>query len=695
MLLKGKKCFCFVALKHHSRFLLPITRVLEAAGVDIRYLTAPAEMPFELALMDEGLPYVHSFSYLTPEVEKEIEAAYRQVRTAWRDKLFTSPILHHFTLPVQDKTLRMQVENFYLFRQMFAQEKPDFVLALHELNSWGKMLGYLSHEYKVPYVTLQEGLYYALAGIYRFHTEYSTACLVWGDATREVLVRSGGSADKIFVVGNTHLAAAIATATQPEAIRETREALHLDPNKKVVSILMGGVGYQEEFAFPEAFLGWARDNRTLNLVCKWHPVTNKTVVDRIQAVFGDNPRVRFVQQYDTYRLLAVSDVCVVFGNSTTGLEALAFGKPLIEVLIPGVDYSFAAQGVAERAESLADVPTLVQQLLTGGSPPERAHHVQSYLDRNLAATRDGKSVERAVEAITSVLTAHEAQREASLRVTEHKKTAAEAAKYVCSIIIPLVSTVGLEETLMGIATHTPANLTYECILSSASPDDVRQLLCGIQGDIRVVTASHAGIAHLCNVATQTASGQYLCFLLPGMIPQAGWLEALLKELAAQVSTTQSAEATTGIVGSKVVLADGSLAHAGVVFDANCSLALLYQLLPATFPGANQTRVVPAVTGSMVTTRELYAAVGGMDEGFQQGWHDVDFCLQAGLRGWQCKYIPHSLCVTCETGDEKNIGDRLRLYGKWVGHLWPNEERYWQEDGLDNKMLVRLYQTQLS
>jgi len=30
MSLNGKKGFCFVALKHHSRFLLPITRVLES-----------------------------------------------------------------------------------------------------------------------------------------------------------------------------------------------------------------------------------------------------------------------------------------------------------------------------------------------------------------------------------------------------------------------------------------------------------------------------------------------------------------------------------------------------------------------------------------------------------------------------------------------------------------------------------------
>lgn len=728
MPLNGKKCFCFVALKHHSRFLLPITRMLEAEGVDIRYLTAPAEMPFELTLMEEGLPYTHPFSYLTPEIAEQTEAAYRRVRAAWREKAFSSSILHHFTLPIQDKTLRMQVENFYLFRQMFAQEKPDFVLALHELNSWGKMLGYLSHENKIPCVTFQEGLYYAPAGIYRFHTEYSTACLVWGEATREVLVRSGGSTDKIFVVGNTHLAAAIAQVTHPDVIRETKKDLRLDRNKKVVTILMGGVGYQEGFAFPPDFVAWARETTDCTIICKWHPVTNKTVISNIQEKFGDSAQLRFVQHYDTYRLLAVSDVCVVFGNSTTGLEALALGKPLIEVQIPGLEYSFAAQEVAERVDNLTAVPTAVQQLLATGVPVVRTQKVKDYLDRNLADTLDGRSVERAVDVIAHILTVQDEQRQrwqpslstpqqvcqkgipisAPLRQEEHTAlhhvdryeensvpTERTQSEYVCSIIIPLQSTVGVEQTLIGIATHTPATLSYECLLSSAHPDDVRQLLSGIQGDIRLLVASRTSVAHLCNVAARAAKGRYLCFLPPGMVPQAGWLEALLKEIETELTPGDSERLATGIVGGMALLTNGEVTHAGITFDANCSLSFLYRFLPSTFAGVNKTRVMPAVAGCLLVPREVFLTMNGMDEGFQHRWHDVDFCLQAQVAGWQTKYTPHSVCLVPAQDGDKSAADRLRFYGKWVGSLWPNEAAYWQEDGFDNKMLQQLYQAHIS
>ena len=249
--------------------------------MEILYLTAPAEMPFELTLQEEGLPYRHTQEYLNQDVTDKINAAYRTIRSVWKEKVLQSAVLNHFTLPIQDKILRMHVDNFYLFRRMFEVEKPDLVLALHELNSWGKMLGYLSHDFGVPMITLQEGLYYAPAAVYRFHTEYSSACLVWGEATREVLVRSGGSSDKIFVVGNTHLQTVVKKETDGDALRRTKQELTIADGQKVVTLLMGGLGYDKGFTFPQELLDWVRAQPELVLICKWHPVTNKLAIEQI------------------------------------------------------------------------------------------------------------------------------------------------------------------------------------------------------------------------------------------------------------------------------------------------------------------------------------------------------------------------------------------------------------------------------
>jgi hypothetical protein len=682
MELKGKKAFCFLALKHHSRFLLPVTRALEAQGMEILYLTAPAEMPFELTLQEEGLPYRHTQEYSNQDVVDKINVAYRSIRSVWKEKVLQSAVLNHFTLPVQDKILRMHVDNFYLFRRMFEVEKPDLVLALHELNSWGKMLGYLSHDFGVPMITLQEGLYYAPAAVYRFHTEYSSACLVWGEATREVLVRSGGSSDKIFVVGNTHLQTVIKKESDREALRRTKQELSIGEGQKVVTLLMGGLGYDKGFTFPQELLDWVRAQPELVLICKWHPVTNKLAIEQIGQDLSAIPNVRTLQQFDTYRLLAASDVCVVFGNSTTGLEALAFGKPLLEVQLSGLEYSFARHRVASAVATLAEIPQAVDRILKGIVSEGRQRHIDEYLQHNLYLL-DEKAVHRSVRVVERMLSARGAN-----KPTELNSAREEKEEFLCSIIIPQVSCDGVPESLLGVADNTAADLSYECLISSSlAPEDRGELVNELEGDVQVLSSDRSGLSHLYNLGASRARGRYLCFLTPGWVPQKGWLETFANEM--------EQDPRVGIVGGMALFGDGLVAHAGIAFDANLSPVSLYRLLPAIFPGANRRRNMRGVTGCLFVRREAFVAAGGFDEIFQGNWSELDFCLQTGAMGWTILYTPESLFVSLETVKARDDEDRLSFFAKWVGSLWPDQDFYWAEDQLDPEKLADLYRKAVS
>jgi hypothetical protein len=675
---KGKKAFCFLALKHHSRFLLPITRVLEQRGMEVQYLTAPAEMPFELTLQDEGLSYRHTQHYAEPPILEEIDRAYREVRSAWKEKFLHGEVLHHFTLPVQDKVLRMHVDNFYLFRRMFEVEKPDLVLALHELNSWGKMLGYLSHEFRVPLITLQEGLYYAPAAVYRFHTEYSSACLVWGEATREVLVRSGGSADKIFIVGNTHLQKVVAEESSPARIKKTRKEINAGRAQKIVTLLMGGLGYDKGFAFPPALLDWLSGHPELILVCKWHPVTHKLVIEEIARGLNSIPNIRMLQEFDTYRLLAASEVCAVFGNSTTGLEALAFGKPLIEVQLGGLGYSFAAQGVADAVSSLIELPAAVDRILEGADEPDRARRVEQYLEQNLHR-RDGKSIDRCVEVIESVLAAR-AERSGSAPLSP----CGARSDLLCSVIVPLRSADGSTQTLLGVAENTPAQMAYECLLpTTLAPHERGAFVDALSGDVLVLQSDRDSVGGLYNAAARRAAGKYLCFLTPGWVPQAGWLQGLMRQL--------DEHPEVGVAGGLALFPDGFLAHAGMAIDGNLTPIYLYRRLPANFPGAHRRRRMAAVCGCLLVRREAFIAAGGFDASYTGNRAEIDFCLAAAQHGWRVAYTPETLLICLETAGQEDAADRLRFFAKWAGFLWPDQDGFWAQDDTNPARLAALYE----
>ena len=207
-------------------------------------------------------------------------------------------MLQSVPIVIQDKTIRGAVENYHGFDRMLEVEKPDLLFALHELNPWGKILGHLSHLHRIPYFTLQEGLYYADLHYYRFHTDFSTACLVWGDECREILMRAGCSDDKIYPLGNTHIWNAKEEFTDPATVEGTRAALGIARGKKIVLFLMSHSHYHP--FEPGNFLRWMKDRGDMVAVFKWHPATGKEIIDRALEKFSKDPSIINVHELDTY-----------------------------------------------------------------------------------------------------------------------------------------------------------------------------------------------------------------------------------------------------------------------------------------------------------------------------------------------------------------------------------------------------------
>ncbi len=679
----GKKALCFIALPHHNRILLPVMEALQERGMEVRYFTAPAEAAFEITLNQAGLSYFHALDFITPEVRQKAEAAFATLRPLWQERVLDHPVLQAVPLPIQDKVIRAAVENVFCFQQMLEVEKPDLLFALHELNSWGKILGYLSHLYRIPYITFQEGLCYGSTPLYRFHTDYSAACVVWGEADRKVLLAAGCGADKIFALGNIDLWAAKKEATSPETRAATLRALDIGAEKKVVLFLMSHALYKPFDA--ASFLAWLQARGDVVAIFKWHPITNRTIIDRALSSLSASPLIRSLQGFDAYALLGVSHVCVLVGNSTTGLEALAFGKPLIEISLPDQPYSFSAQGVAEPARGFADLGEKIELLLAQGPSPERQKQVEHYLARHFAAQDDG-AVLRVVAMVEEMLRA----RERPLGVDGAPKPKVPS-RFPCSLILP-VDEGPLEpllSTLKGIAAHVPPELFEVLLVDGWGRPEVRELWRLLGGDVRLLTleaGEEKSFALCCNQAAQEAQGAFLVFLKPGLIPCPGWLEGLLR--------VGKEEKDVGVVGGRVVHENGLLWHMGVAFDINQSPFPLYRFLPPEFSGARRQREFRAVEVPFLVPRELFERLGGFSPDLLNRFEDIDFCLRVRRAGLRVLYTPRGnllrVASSWEPTPRQDELSRMRFYARWTGFLWQDDEFYLQEDSLSHESLSAFY-----
>lgn len=251
----------------------------------------------------------------------------------------------------------------------------------------------------------------------------------------------------------------------------------------------------------------------------------------------------------------------------------------------------------------------------------------------------------------------------------------------CSIIIPVY---GLSQVtrrcLETLLAAPPSSCRAEIIVvDDASPDDTAAVLRGLGDAIRVVSHEvNRGFARSCNDGAAAATGEYLAFLNNDTLPHARWLDALV--------THALANPAAGVVGSKLLYPDGTIQHAGMVFDADLKPQHLYLGFPADHPAVSRPRRFATVTGaSLLIGRATFEGLGGFDEGYVNGYEDVDLCLRVRELGFEVHYCPGSVAVHLESVSEgrtaKDRANRERFEARWSHKLTPDDVLHYLEDGL--------------
>lgn len=259
-------------------------------------------------------------------------------------------------------------------------------------------------------------------------------------------------------------------------------------------------------------------------------------------------------------------------------------------------------------------------------------------------------------------------RDAWLRGLETEVTRA-ATPFACSIVIPLFNRAELTEQCLVNLADVTHGATFEVILvDNASTDGTAALLASLGGDVQVLRNSeNRGFAAACNQGARAARGRHVVFLNNDTIPLSGWLEPLLAEL--------DADPKVAVVGSKLLFADGTIQHAGVLFKRDLPLPYhAFYHAPGSAPAVNTRRELRCVTGAcMAVRRSVFDALGGFDEGFVNGYEDVDFCLKVRQRGNTIVYQPQSALYHLESQTaarkDHDQANWRRLFDRWGQDWW--------------------------
>ncbi len=266
---------------------------------------------------------------------------------------------------------------------------------------------------------------------------------------------------------------------------------------------------------------------------------------------------------------------------------------------------------------------------------------------------------------------HEERNHASAepRLRQRGKT----QSFTCSIVIPVLNKVELTKQCLVALADVTQGVDYEVIIvDNGSSDGTHEFLGNLGGDVQVIrNPDNFGFAKACNQGAQAASGQYLVFLNNDTIPMKGWLNALVQEVEAHQDV--------GVVGSKLLYADGTVQHAGVVFSrAWLTPYHHHRGVAADLPFVNRRHEFQSVTAAcMLVRRDLFSEVGGFDEAYRNGFEDVDLCLKIKQQGWRVIYQPSSVLYHLESqtpGRKDHDVENHRLFtARWGACWWLTDE----------------------
>ncbi|MDA1352871.1 MAG: glycosyltransferase family 2 protein [bacterium] len=198
--------------------------------------------------------------------------------------------------------------------------------------------------------------------------------------------------------------------------------------------------------------------------------------------------------------------------------------------------------------------------------------------------------------------------------------------------------------------------TIEIILiDNQSSDDSLRILAPYNDKITLIAHNeNAGFARGNNLCLPHATGKYLLLLNNDTIVKPGALDTLLDFFEATPDC--------GALSPQLLNADGSIQTQGSALGA-------WRFKSKT------PRTLPFICGAaLITTREFYTSIGGLDENLFFYNEDIDFCTQVKKSGKKVYYLPSAQITHFGGGSTKfrkvgaiYDGTRGSLYLSWKSY----------------------------
>lgn len=265
-----------------------------------------------------------------------------------------------------------------------------------------------------------------------------------------------------------------------------------------------------------------------------------------------------------------------------------------------------------------------------------------------------------------------------------------------SIVIPVHNKwINTLSCLGSILDHT-AGVQYEVLVADDNSDDDTVRILDYVKNIHVIRNSGNKESLLnCNHAAGHAKGKYILFLNNDANVLPNWLKPL-------VELIQSSE-KIGMVGSKLVSADGRLREAGGIIWRDGSFWNYGENEDPSRSEFNYVKEVDYISGTcFIIKKGLWQKIGGFDEQYSPAYYeDKDLAFEVRKNGYKVMLQPKSVVIDFgETSDEDIVNSHQvqnlnKFMDKWrdvldTEHDMPGQNLFLNRDRSKQKKNILVF-----
>jgi GT2 family glycosyltransferase len=209
-----------------------------------------------------------------------------------------------------------------------------------------------------------------------------------------------------------------------------------------------------------------------------------------------------------------------------------------------------------------------------------------------------------------------------------------AAEPRLSIIVPVHNRLATTLACLDALARHATEVAFEVLVADdASTDATSDVLADVENLVLVRQDTNVGFLRTCNNAVKRARGEYILLLNNDTEVRPGAIDALLG--------TVEADTTVGIVGAKLLYANGILQEAGCIVWSNGDACNYGGGDDRSDFRYNTMRDVDYCSGAcLLVRRTLWEEIGGFDDRFVPAYYeDTDLCFAARAHGYRVVYQP--------------------------------------------------------